>query len=122
MENKGVINHHSKIEGSNQNVGNNGVQTITNSTSNELTELTNRLVDELKKLDVYSETKQELEEVILAASEESVVENPKKGILKSFLEQSKNIIDTVNGTPSLILAYEKWSAFIKNIVNTPPVL
>lgn len=113
-DNKGIFNYQSHVEGSNQNVGHGASQVVTNSQTSELADLTRELLESLRGIELQQEQKKELEEVINAATDEASSDKPKKGILKSFLEQTKNVIDTVNKTPALISAYQKWSEVIQN--------
>lgn len=114
VENKGIFNYQSHIEGSNQNVGHGANQLLTSSQKLDLEDLTKELLDSLNGIELQQEQKQELEEVIHAATEEVSLDEPKNGILKIFLEQTKNVIDTVNKTPELISAYQKWEDFIQS--------
>lgn len=121
MENKGIINYQSTVTNTNQNVGDHSNLQI-NSGQAAIDDLANLLIEAIKTEDSIEPTvKEELEEVINAATEEAVSEKPKKGILKSFLDRTQSVIDTISKTPNIITAYEKWSLFIQNIVDKPSV-
>jgi hypothetical protein len=119
VNNNGIINYQSTIESSNQNVGDNANQVVTSSQKLELENLAKKLLDSLNEVkDLKGDTKEELEDVINAATKEASSDKPKRGILKSFLDQTKNVIGTLAATPALITAYEKWHGFIETFTKS----
>jgi len=108
------------VQGSAFSFGPNSTNTVNNNQNSDLVDLTRQLIEILKSQEIPTEQKQELEEVITAAAEEATKETPKKAILKSLLASVNSIMDTINKTPALITAYEKWDKFIQGF-NPPPV-
>lgn len=119
MENKGIIDIQSTVEGSNHNVGDNANQITNYNSQSELADITRQLLNSLNGIEGLNiETKQEMEEVINAAAEEAGKDKPRNGIIKSFLDQTKNVITTISATPSLITAYDKWKTFLESIIQS----
>lgn len=98
--------------------GANSTNNVTNNYSKEAENYTKTLLDQLKKEEIDPEVKKELSEIIEEAQSAYNPEKPKRTVLKSLLESSKGIIDTVAKTPALIEAYTKWFNFFQN----PPAL
>jgi hypothetical protein len=108
-------NNVSGIQGSAFSFGTHSTNNVTNNFNNELADITKDLLATLNTVDIKPEDKQELVEIIDAASEEANSEKPKKRILKSLVGSANTFIDTATKTPGLITAYEKWSQFIQGI-------
>lgn len=104
-------------QGSAISFGDNSTNTVTNN-NGVAADLFINLLKEIDSSNLKSEEKEELKELVEAAQVASEGDNPKKTVIKSMLDTSKSIIDTVSSSSTLIDAYTKWVQFIQN----PPIL
>ncbi|EME75414.1 hypothetical protein CHH92_21585 [Bacillus sonorensis] len=93
--------------------GENSTNTVinNNASNNDLLELTQTLLNEIKNSQLDAENQEQLKELVEAATSEASSEKPKKAILKSFIDSANTIIQTAANSTNLISAFEKWSAF-----------
>jgi len=87
-------------------------QTITNvSKSNQLDELTAKLIQELKAASIPPEAKQQLEEAINEAVKQAKLEKPNKLTLTGIVGIINTAMLAITNSPKLIEVYDKWHAF-----------
>lgn len=99
--------------------GKNATNTVINNNNNGVSEdLLLSLLKEIEASELKNDEKEELKELVEAAQAESEGENPKNSVIRSMLNASKGIMDTVTNSPALIDAYTKWVSFLQN----PPTL
>lgn len=97
-----------------------GEQNTVNQTVNGLEEnksLTEQFLKNLAEAKIPDEQKEEFKQIVETASNEASKDNPNKTILKSLLQTANSIMDTINKSPQLISAYEKWGKFIETFIN-----
>lgn len=92
-------------------VGSDNIVTNTNQNVN-LQEITQKFIDELKKLDLPVAKKQEITDTINAISEIAQKEKPNKTMLSGMFEGLKKGMELVTKSPALIEVYDKWKDFI----------
>ncbi|MCY9372227.1 hypothetical protein [Bacillus haynesii] len=83
-----------------------------NSSNNDLLELTQTLIKEIKNSELNAENQEELKDLVEGAANEASTEKPRKAILQSFINSANSIIQTAANSTNLITAFEKWSAFL----------
>ncbi|MCY8486026.1 hypothetical protein MOC97_11140 [Bacillus atrophaeus] len=82
-----------------------------NSSNNELAELTQALLKEIKDSNLDSENEEQLNHLVHATTSEANTEKPKKILIKSFLDSADSVIKTATTSVNLISAFEKWKSF-----------
>lgn len=92
-------------------------QSINNVVNTGLNEASNSFKEELQKLDISKEQREEIEGAVSAVEKEVETAKPNKIVLSSLLETIKNTITVASASPSLINAYDKWKAFFEPFVN-----
>lgn len=114
-DNRQTINTVNNPQGAAFSFGDHSTNNVTNNYGAEIEDLTKNLLERLGLEEMDASDRVELTDLIEAASQEANSEQPKKTLIRNFLDGSKRLIDTVKESPALIEAYEKWATFIQSL-------
>lgn len=96
--------------------GDHSTNNVTNNYGAEIEDLTKTLLERLGREEMDASDRAELTDLIEAASQEANSEQPKKTLIRTFLNGSKGLMDAIVRSPELIEAYGKWATFIQSVV------
>ncbi|WP_153062645.1 hypothetical protein [Metasolibacillus meyeri] len=101
-------------QGSAFSFGDSSTNTVINVNNGVSEDLLKKLLQEIDSSELKNNEKEELKELVTTAQDASEGETPKKSVMKSMLNSSQAIIDTVTKSPALIEAFKKWAEFLQN--------
>lgn len=90
--------------------------TSSNAVQTGLTDLTQNLLEEIAKLNLPMDQKEEITETIKAISENAQKEKPNKTMIAGMFSALKTGMEVITKSPALIEVYNKWNVFIAPFV------
>jgi len=91
--------------------------TNTNSIIFSESDIVQKLLDQVKNLDINSEKKEELKEAIQATNEQVCSSKPSKFTIKSMLGAFDAVMQSINKTPELIGTISQWKSYVEQFIS-----